>query len=262
MDNKAISDLLKALKESDDKFKNYEKNKAPKLIFWRKSLIISYIIWAVFLIADLLWAIGHFSTSTLAKIIVVTSVVLLIFVVYSLCCFIQYNTIPSKYETLISDIKEYLEKKYKSGKAEKAVGFLLKDLNSKRTEIINEYERKATAFGSAIMIFITAVMSVLVKDIFENKSNSDTISVILAILLMVILVKILNLVVRGLIKQPAWGRANKEIYLINILNEVKYKFIESDSGSNDESQSSTMSESESVSRSITESQSVSNSESA
>ena len=63
---------------------------------------------------------------------------------------------------------------------------------------------------------------------------------------------------RGLIKQPAWGRANKEIYLINILNEVKYNFIESDSVKNTDTQSSTTSESESVSGSISESQSVSN----
>ena len=203
MDNKAILDLLRALKESDDKFRNYEKNKAPKLVFWRRSLIISYIIWAVFLIADLLWAIRHFSTSIPAKFTIAISVFLSCFVIFSLYRFIKCNTIPSKYETLISDIKKYLEDKYKHGEAEKAVEFLLNDLNNKRTEIINEYERKAAAFGSAIMIFITAVMSVLVKDIFENKPNSDTTSVILAILLMVILVKILNLAVRGLIKQPA-----------------------------------------------------------
>ena len=258
MDNKAILDLLRALKESDDKFRNYEKNKAPKLVFWRRSLIISYIIWAVFLIADLLWAIRHFSTSIPAKFTIAISVFLSFFVIFSLYRFIKCNTIPSKYETLISDIKKYLEDKYKHGEAEKAVEFLLNDLNNKRTEIINEYERKAAAFGSAIMIFITAVMSVLVKDIFENKPNSDTTSVILAILLMVILVKILNLAVRGLIKQPAWGRANKEIYLINILNEVKYNFIESDSVKNTDTQSSTTSESESVSGSISESQSVSN----
>lgn len=271
MDNKAVLELLEWLKLSNSEYNKYLKEKAPKLVKWRRILIVLYSMWAIFLTIDLLWAAQNFLKDTLAKWIVGITVVLFILVFWSFYKFYEYNKLfsesesqdnnTSKYGKLVDKVFEHINSKY-SKDPSKAVDILLSDLINKRTEIINEYEKQVGSFGSAFMIVISATLSILVKAYFEPGSNGKVLYAIIAILLMVILVKLLNLVIRGLIKQPAWGRANHEIYLINILNDVKYKFIESDSGSNNKSQSSTTSESESVSRSITESQSVSNSESA
>lgn len=272
MDIKAVLDLLEWLKLSNSEYDKYLKEKAPMLVKWRRILIGVYSMWAIFLTIDLLWAAQNILKYTLAKWIVGITVVLFILVFYSFYKFSEYNKLfsesesqdnnnASKYGKLVDDAFDYIKSKYAKD-PNKAVDLLLSNLINKRTEIINEYDKKVGSFGSAFMIVISAVLSILVKAYFESNSNERVLFAIIAILFLVILAKVLNLAIRGLIKQPAWGRANQEIYLINILNDVKYKFFESDSGSNDKSQSSSMSESESVSRSITESQSVSNSESA
>lgn len=271
MDSKAVLDLLEWLKLSNSEYNKYLKEKAPKLVKWRRILIGSYSMWAIFLTIVLLWAAQNILKDTLAKYIVGITVALFILVFWSFYKFSEYNKLfsesesqdnnTSKYGKLVDNAFDYINSKYAKD-PNKAVDMLLSNLINKRTEIINEYDKKVGSFGSAFMIVISATLSILVKAYFEPKSNERVLFAIIAILFLIILVKFLNLAIRGLIKQPAWGRANQEIYLINILNDVKYKFIESDSGSNDKLQSSTMSESESVSRSITESQSVSNSESA
>lgn len=272
MDSKAVLDLLEWLKLSNSEYNKYLKEKAPKLVKWRRILIGSYLMWAIFLTIFLLWAAQNILKDTLAQCIVGITVVLFILVLWSFYKFYEYNKLfsesesqgknnTSKYGKLVDNVFDYINSKYAKNPS-KAVDMLLSNLISKRTEIINEYDKKVGSFGSAFMIVISATLSILVKAYFEPGSNDKVLYAIIAILLMVILVKLLNLAIRGLIKQPAWGRANQEIYLINILNDVKYKFIEPDSDSNNESQSSTISESESVSKSITESQSVSNSESA
>lgn len=273
MDIKAVLDLLEWLKLSNSEYDKYLKEKAPKLVKWRRILIGVYSMWAIFLTIDLLWAAQNILKYTLAKWIVGITVVLFILVFYSFYKFSEYNKLfsesesqdnnnnASKYGKLVDDAFDYVNSKYAKDPS-KAVDMLLSNLINKRTEIINEYDKKVGSFSSAFMMFISAVLSILVKAYFEPNSDERVLFAIIAILFLVILAKVLNLAIRGLIKQPAWGRANQEIYLINILNDVKYKFFESDSGSNNKSQSSTTSESESVSRSITESQSVSNSESA
>lgn len=246
MNIKEISDLLEWLKKSDQDYKDYEKKKAPELVKWRKLLILFYVIWAILITTDLLWAGNYTFKNIWALLIVGITIVDSILLFISALKYLKYNKqylesesrdakLATKYYTLVDELFHRIKNKY-GNQSEKAVSFLLNDLINKRTEIINEYEKKAASFGSATMVVITAFLSFFVKVFFESNSNDNVFFVILAIFLLVVFVKILNFVIRSFIKQPAWGKAYKESYLIDILNDVKYIILESNGKESEQEQ--------------------------
>lgn len=209
------------------------------MVKWRKRLIYFYVIWGILITTDLFWAGSYTFKNIWAWLIVILTIGDSILLLISALKFLKYNKqylesesrdekLAKKYYILVDKLFQHINDKY-GNQSEKAVSFLLKDLINKRTEIISEYEKKTASFGSAIMVVITALLSFLVKVFFESNSNDNVFYVILAIFFMVVFVKFLNFVIRSFIKQPAWGKAYKESYLIDILNDVKYIILESNS---------------------------------
>ena len=115
MNIKEISDLLEWLKKSDQDYKDYEKKKAPELVKWRKLLILFYVIWAILITTDLLWAGNYTFKNIWALLIVGITIVDSILLFISALKYLKYNKqylesesrdakLATKYYTLVDEL--------------------------------------------------------------------------------------------------------------------------------------------------------------
>ena len=136
---------------------------------------------------------------------------------------------PNKFEELCREIKYELILVY-GEKASYAVKLLIADLTDKQDNKIKKYESLVKSVGIVGIILVTAFITLAVKQFFDTGENSISFNVFLGLILFVFLIVFLITVadnfIRNIIKYPVFGKASKEVYLTDILYEVKYMILE------------------------------------
>ena len=230
MNNKAVKTLLDKVKEFEEFFNEYEKQFYPKVIKIRNKFLISLIVFiTLMLISYVLW-LRDFGD-------LCVKIAFLIFTVFSLGYFIylsrKFDKVsdgkPNKFEEICREVKRNLIHIY-GGEASYAVKLLIVDLTEKRDNQIKRYESLVKSVGTVGMILITAFITLVVKQFFETGENSISFNVFLGLILfvffIVFLITVADIFIRNIIKYPVFGKASKEVYLTDILYEVKYMILE------------------------------------
>lgn len=103
-------------------------------------------------------------------------------------------------------------------------------MTEKRDNQIKIYESLVKSVGTVGMILVTAFITLVVKQFFETGENSISFNVfiglILLVFIIVFLITVADTFIRNIIKYPLFGKASKEVYLTDILYEVKYMILE------------------------------------
>ena len=208
MNNKAVKTLLDKVKEFEDFFNEYEKQFYPKVIKIRNKFLINLIVF-----------------------------ISLIFTVFSLVHFIYLSRKidkisdgkPDKFEEICQEVKRKLIHIY-GGRARYAVKLLIADLTDKQDNKIKKYESLVKSVGTVGMILVTSFITLVVKQFFDTGENSISLNVfiglILLVFIIVFLITVADTFIRNIIKYPLFGKASKEVYLTDILYEVKYMILE------------------------------------
>jgi len=230
LNNKAVKTLLDKVKEFEEFFNEYEKQFYPKVIKIRNKFLISLIVFiTLMLISYVLW-LRDFGD-------LCVKIAFLIFTVFSLGYFIylsrKFDKVsdgkPNKFEEICREVKRNLIHIY-GGEASYAVKLLIVDLTEKRDNQIKRYESLVKSVGTVGMILITAFITLVVKQFFETGENSISFNVFLGLILfvffIVFLITVADIFIRNIIKYPVFGKASKEVYLTDILYEVKYMILE------------------------------------
>ena len=230
MNNKAVKNLLDKVKEFEEFFNEYEKQFYPKVIKIRNKFLISLIVFIALMLTSYvlwLWDFGDLCVK----------IAFLIFTVFSLEYFIylsrKFDKVsdgkPNKFEEICREVKCNLIHIYGS-KASYAVKLLIVDLTEKRDNQIKIYESLVKSVGTVGMILVTAFITLVVRQFFETGENSISLNVfiglILLVFIIVFLITVADTFIRNIIKYPLFGKASKEVYLTDILYEVKYMILE------------------------------------
>ena len=230
MNNKAVKNLLDKVKEFEEFFNEYEKQFYPKVIKIRNKFLISLIVFIALMLTSYvlwLWDFGDLCVK----------IAFLIFTVFSLGYFIylsrKFDKVsdgkPNKFEEICREVKCNLIHIYGS-KASYAVKLLIVDLTEKRDNQIKIYESLVKSVGTVGMILVTAFITLVVRQFFETGENSISLNVfiglILLVFIIVFLITVADTFIRNIIKYPLFGKASKEVYLTDILYEVKYMILE------------------------------------
>ena len=230
MRNKVVSDLLNKVKEFEEFFNEYEKQFYPKVKKIRNKFLISLIVFITLMLTSYvlwLWDFGDLCVKIAS----------LIFTVFSLWYFIYHSRKfdkvsdgkPNKFEELCREIKYELILMY-GEKASYAVKLLIADLTDKRDRSINRYESSIQFVGRIGIILTTAFVTLALNKLFVADDTAISVETFLGLILIVaIIVWLINFIdsgIKNIIKYPIWGKASKEVYLIDILYEVKYMVLE------------------------------------
>ncbi|MGQ9051801.1 hypothetical protein [Streptococcus oralis] len=230
MNNKAVKNLLDKVKEFEEFFNEYEKQFYPKVIKIRNKFLISLIVFIALMLTSYvlwLWDFGDLCVK----------IAFLIFTVFSLEYFIylsrKFDKVsdgkPNKFEELCREIKYELILMY-GEKASYAVKLLISDLTDKRDRSIKRYESSIQFVGRIGIILTTAFVTLALNKLFVADETAISVETFLGlILIVVIIVWLINFIhggIKNIIKYPLWGKASKEVYLIDILYEVKYMVLE------------------------------------
>lgn len=230
MNNKAVKTLLDKVKEFEEFFNEYEKQFYPKVIKIRNKFLISLIVFiTLMLISYVLW-LRDFGDLCVKIAFLIFTVFSLGYVIYLSRKFDKVSDgKPNKFEEICREVKCNLIHIYGS-KASYAVKLLIVDLTEKRDNQIKIYESLVKSVGTVGMILVTAFITLVVKQFFETGENSISFNVfiglILLVFIIVFLITVADTFIRNIIKYPLFGKASKEVYLTDILYEVKYMILE------------------------------------
>ena len=229
MNNKAVKTLLDKVKEFEEFFNEYEKQFYPKVIKIRNKFLISLIVFITLMLTSYvvwLWDFGDLCIKIAS----------LIFTMFSLMYFIylsrKFDKIsdgkPNKFEELCREIKYELILMY-GEKASYAVKLLIADLTDKQDNKIKKYESLVKSIG-IVIILVTSFITLALNKLFVADETAISVETFLGLILIVaIIVWLINFIdsgIKNIIKYPIWGKASKEVYLIDILYEVKYMVLE------------------------------------
>ena len=230
MNNKAVKTLLDKVKEFEDFFNEYEKQFYPKVIKIRNKFLINLIVFITLMLVSyglIWWDFGGLYVKMAS----------LIFTVFSLVYFIYLSRKidkisdgkPDKFEEICQEVKRNLIHIY-GGEASCAVKLLIVDLTEKRDNQIKRYESLVKSVSTVGMILVTAFITLVVKQFFETGENSisfnEFLGLIFFVFFIVFLITVADNFIRNNIKYPVFGKASKEVYLTDILYEVKYMILE------------------------------------
>ena len=230
MNNKAIKTLLDKVKEFEDFFNEYEKHFYPKVIKIRKKFLINLIVFITLMLVSyglIWWDFGGLYVKMAS----------LIFTVFSLVYFIYLSRKidkisdgkPDKFEEICQEVKRNLIHIY-GGRARYAVKLLIADLTDKQDNKIKKYESLVKSVGIVGIILVTAFITLTLNKLFVADETAISVETFLGLILIVaIIVWLINFIdsgIKNIIKYPIWGKASKEVYLIDILYEVKYMVLE------------------------------------
>lgn len=230
MNNKVIKTLLDKVKEFEYFFNEYEKQFYPKVIKIRNLFLVSLIVFIILMLTSYVLWFWNFGD-------LCVKIVSLIFTVLSLGGFIylsrKFDKIsdgkPNKFEELCREIKYELILMY-GEKASYAVKLLIADLTDKQDNKIKKYESLVKSVGIVGIILVTAFITLALNKLFVADETAISVETFLGLILIVaIIVWLINFIdsgIKNIIKYPIWGKASKEVYLIDILYEVKYMVLE------------------------------------
>jgi len=230
LNNKAVKTLLDKVKEFEDFFNEYEKQFYPKVIKIRNKFLINLIVFITLMLVSyglIWWDFGDLCVKIAS----------LIFTVFSLVHFIYLSRKidkisdgkSDKFEEICQEVKRKLIHIY-GGRARYAVKLLIADLTDKQDNKIKKYESLVKSVGTVGMILVTSFITLVVKQFFDTGENSISLNVfiglILLVFIIVFLITVADTFIRNIIKYPLFGKASKEVYLMDILYEVKYMILE------------------------------------
>ena len=136
---------------------------------------------------------------------------------------------PSKFTKLCDKVKYRLKYLY-GDNAKEVADMLVNDLSEKRNSQLQKYENIVKAIGTVGKVLVTATITLALNRLFvEDKTNisGETFgNIIIIVAIMVILIKLIDSGIKKIIKYPVFGKASKEVYLTDILYEVKYMILE------------------------------------
>ena len=230
MNNKAVKTLLDKVKEFEEFFNEYEEEFYPKVKKIRNKFLFSLIVFiTLMLISYVLW-LGDFGD-------LCVKIVFLIFTIFSFGFSIYFSREfdkvsdgkPDKFEELCREIKYKLILMYEE-KASYAVKLLIADLTDKRDRSIKRYESSIQIVGRIGIILTTAFVTLALNKLFVADKTAISVKTFLGLIsIVVIIVWFINFIhsgIKNIIKYPIWGKASKEVYLTDILYEVKYMVLE------------------------------------
>ena len=115
-------------------------------------------------------------------------------------------------------------------KASYAVKLLIADLTDKQDNKIKKYESLVKSIGIVGIILVTSFITLALNKLFVADETAISVETFLGlILIVVIIVWLINFIhsgIKNIIKYPLFGKASKEVYLMDILYEVKYMILE------------------------------------
>lgn len=230
MNNKAIKTLLDKVKEFEDFFDEYEKEFYPKVIKIRNKFLISLIIFITLVVISYVLWVGDFGDLSIKVLCIIGTVVSLGYFFYLGRKFDKVSEgKPNKFEELCREVSHNLIHIY-GGRARYAVELLIADLTDKQDNKIKKYESLVKSVGTVGMILVTSFITLVVKQFFDTGENSISFNVfigsILLVFFIVFLITAADTFIRNIIKYPVFGKASKEVYLTDILYEVKYMILE------------------------------------
>ena len=80
------------------------------------------------------------------------------------------------------------------------------------------------------MVLLNFVITLILNKLFGLEENNILFKLLIEFIVVVsaviFLMQILDIGIKNLIKYPVFGKASKEVYLIEILHEVKYMVLE------------------------------------
>ena len=137
---------------------------------------------------------------------------------------------PNKFEELCREIKYELILMY-GEKASYAVKLLIADLTDKQDNKIKKYESLVKSIGICWYNLVTSFITLALNKLFVADETAISVETFLGLILIVaIIVWLINFIdsgIKNIIKIPYMGvKASKEVYLIDILYEVKYMVLE------------------------------------
>ena len=107
---------------------------------------------------------------------------------------------------------------------------LVNDLSEKRNSQLQKYENIVKAIGTIGKVLVTATITLALNRLFvEDKTNisGETFgNIIIIVAIFVVLIRLIDSGIKKIIKYPVFGKASKEVYLTDILYEVKYMILE------------------------------------
>ena len=230
MNNKAVKTLLDKVKEFEEFFNEYEKQFYPKVIKIRNKFLISLIIFITLVVISYVLWVGDFGDLSIKVLCIIGTVVSLGYFFYLGRKFDKVSEgKPNKFEEICREVKCSLIHIY-GEKASYAIKLLIVDLTEKRDNQIERYESLVKSVGTVGMILVTAFITLVLNKFVGTGENGISFNVFIDLILfvfgMVFLSKILDNLIRSLIKYPVFGKASKEVYLTDILYEVKYMILE------------------------------------
>ena len=230
MNNKAVKTLLDKVKEFEDFFDEYEKEFYPKVIKIRNKFLISLIIFITLVVISYVLWVGDFGDLSIKVLCIIGTVVSLGYFFYLGRKFDKVSDgKPNKFEELCREIKYELILMY-GEKASYAVKLLIADLTDKRDRSIKRYESSIQFVGRIGIILTTAFVTLALNKLFVADETAISVETFLGLILIVaIIVWLINFIdsgIKNIIKYPIWSKASKEVYLIDILYEVKYMVLE------------------------------------
>lgn len=230
MNNKAVKTLLDKVKEFEDFFNEYEKQFYPKVIKIRNKFLINLIVFITLMLVSyglIWWNFGDLCVKIASLIFTMFSFVYLIYLSRKIDKISDGK--PDKFEEICQEVKRNLIHIY-GGRARYAVRLLIADLTDEQDNKIKKYESLVKSVGTVGMILVTSFITLVVKQFFDTGENSISFNVFIGLILLVFFIVLLitaaDTFIRNIIKYPVFGKASKEVYLTDILYEVKYMILE------------------------------------
>ena len=229
MNNKAVKTLLDKVKEFEDFFNEYEKQFYPKVIKIRNKFLINLIVFITLMLVSyglIWWDFGDLCVKIASLIFTMFSFVYLIYLSRKIDKISDGK--PDKFEEICQEVKRKLIHIY-GGRARYAVKLLIADLTDKQDNKIKKYESLVKSVGIVGIILVTAFITLALNKLFVADETAISVETFLGLILIVaIIVWLINFIdsrIKNIIKYPIWGKASKEVYLIDILYEVKYMVL-------------------------------------
>ena len=229
MRNKVVSDLLNKVKEFNDFFSEYEKEFYPKAVKLRNKFLISLITSFILIgiSSVFLGVLGFLELGIFFLTLTLTTVGC------SIYFGVKFNDASdgklNRFEELCREVNASLIYKY-GEKASDIVNMLIVDLTDKKNTQVKQYEKGVKVVGTVGMVLVNFVITLILNKLFGLEENNILfkllIGFIVVVFAVIFLMQILDIFIKNLIKYPVFGKASKEVYLIDILYEVKYMVLE------------------------------------
>lgn len=223
MYSRIIEALLLEVTVKRKLFNDAENHKYPKINQLRKwgtiTVIISALPMVLFILGFTIKEVQHYQK-------VFFCFFLLFLFIFGIVAY-SFNQEISKREEMSSFEKQcryldgYLEVRFKEN-VDQAVDMLMEDLMAEVKAPFKKYENFSESFWWLLSFVLSAIFTVTIDKIFNNRDISISLNVALVVISIIILWKTLDSSIRDILKAPIFGKKYKKQHLLQILKEIKY----------------------------------------